>query len=236
MSLSSHLFSWQADATLSRTAPVFVFQFNAWNTMPAIQRILQCVPLLVLSSRERLLRRNSRRPEEALPLGPLSDRSISRSISDTSFFIPDPGRSRDVSSFLIRSEEGGQDKKISERWELKKKKKKKMLMRQICDHRELSSKSDLRNSLSSTKGEILREPCVRRATFRTVQASSGDCRFFQRSICLWPVPSPSSATGIGEPTTHSSRIYAITAPFSTLYVAGAHCPQLYPRWSFLFFF
>lgn len=53
------------------------------------------------------------------------------------------------------------------------------------------------------KGEISKEPCVRRATFRSVQASSGDCRFFQRSIWLWPVPSPSPATGIGSPTDYA---------------------------------
>lgn len=112
-------------------------------------------------------------------------------------------------------------------------------MWQICNHRELYSKSDL-ETLSSARARRVKFrksrafaelPSVRcRRRVATAVSSSA------RSDSGLSLPLPRRPASVPQPTTHSSRIYAITAPFSTLYVAGAHCPQPPPLWSFLLFF
>lgn len=53
---------------------------------------------------------------------------------------------------------------------------------------------------------------LRTATFRTIQTSSGDCRFFRRSACLRPVPSPSPRPH-WEPTIHTDLYYYILCTY-----------------------
>lgn len=210
--------------------------------MPTIQQIQQSSPLLIFSPRERsdtiappkfapTGRGTSARPVLRDPIDRSPDRYRRYSLLWT--LTLDLGRFRDVSSFLDNYlyfiKKGGKRKNPENKKSLKKN----------FDAANLRSprvilKIRLRNSPCESKGEILKKPCARRATFRSMQASSGDCRFFQRSVCLclWPVPSPSP-----RPSRIDYAQFTDLCYYSTVFhpLRPVHAPAA-SGWSLSFFF
>lgn len=90
-------------------------------------------------------------------------------------------------------------------------------------HRDHDRRSKPVSNLAEERMHSLEKcgPRLRRATFCSMQASSGDCRFFRQSAVPWPVPSPSLSAST-QPTT--PRIYAITAPLPPPML---HCASAY---------